>query len=305
MNIAGRPNRKKDKIFYFAEWGRGKGARRALDIFTYVTPKNQTEKNHNKEALAILAVKKSGLILDQQSTGTGYIPAHRFKDNFLDHYADFVKNNKEDNNRHLSNSFTQFKKFLGKDFLPPIEVTEELCTRFRQYLLKNFNGDTPANYFARFKRVIKAATKEGYYRYNPAEDVKAKSNPPHILKDFLEANEYLDLLKTPCLNMEVKEAFVLSCYTGLRWCDVQYLSWDDIRGEKLQTRLIQAKTGELIWITLHPIAKAILEKRKADKGEQATGHVFYLPSHTAALEVLKKWVRDAPKKLNAIGTRIN
>jgi hypothetical protein len=58
-------------------------------------------------------------------------------------------------------------------------------------LLDNFNGDTPANYFGRFKRVIKAATREGYFRNNPAEDLASKSNPNKKLKDHVESSEYI------------------------------------------------------------------------------------------------------------------
>jgi hypothetical protein len=50
------------------------------------------QKNHNKEALLILDAKKSQMILDKQSLTSGYIPTHSFKANFLDYYAEFVKN---------------------------------------------------------------------------------------------------------------------------------------------------------------------------------------------------------------------
>jgi hypothetical protein len=147
------------KVFYSLSWGRKAGQRAATGIFTYAHPKTQLERNHNKEAMAILENKKSQMILDQQSIAAGYIPKHNYKSNFLDYYAEFVKNNKQPNNRHIEGSLAHFKAFLGQGFLAPIEVTENLCQRFRKYLLDRFNGDTPANYFSRFKRVVKAATK--------------------------------------------------------------------------------------------------------------------------------------------------
>jgi site-specific recombinase XerC len=61
-------------------------------------------------------------------------------------------------------------------------------------------GDTAANYFSRLKRVVRSATKEGYFRVNPADDVAAKSNKNHMRKAHLEVEEYVALLKTPCLN---------------------------------------------------------------------------------------------------------
>jgi hypothetical protein len=51
------------------------------------------ERNHNKEALLILERKRAQLIIEWQSISSGYIPQHKFKNNFLDYYEDFVKKN--------------------------------------------------------------------------------------------------------------------------------------------------------------------------------------------------------------------
>ena len=70
------------------------------------------------------------------------------------------------------------------------------------------------------------------------------------------------LLNTPFFNEEVKAAFIFCCYTGLRWVDVKKLEWKDIQEEFLTTRIIQAKTGQPVTLTLHPIAESILKKEK-------------------------------------------
>lgn len=294
MNFVKRKNRKGDKIFFAYDIGREAGQRPSTGLFIYARPKNQIEKSHNKETLALLEVKKSQLILERQAIGSGYIPAHKFKQNFLDYYEEYVKMNKRTGNRHLECSFEQFKTFLEKDFLSPVDLTENLCLRFRQHLLDHYTGDTPANYYARFKRVLKAATKDGYYRHNPTEDVKTKSNPSSQLKENLEANEYIRLLKTPCLNQEVQEAFIVSCYTALRYVDVKSLNWSDIKDGQLTTRIIQRKTGQPVVVTLHPVAQAILDqRRKRLKGIEPTGSVFYLPSHKWCMISLDQWTTDA------------
>jgi len=98
--------------------------------------------------------------------------------------------------------------------MPAIEITEELCIQFRKYLLDRFNGDTPTNYFSSFKKkVMKAATKQGYFRINPVEDLAAKGNRNKARKDHLESAEYIRLLETPCLNSEVKAAFNVNTAT--------------------------------------------------------------------------------------------
>jgi hypothetical protein len=80
----------------------------------------------------------------------------------LDYYEGFVSENIRRGKRHLQNSLVHFKAFCKRDFISPTEITENLCHRFRQYLLDKFNGDTPANYFSEFKKVIRAATRANY-----------------------------------------------------------------------------------------------------------------------------------------------
>jgi hypothetical protein len=79
-------------------------------VFTYVKPKDQIQKNHNKEAQMILESKGSQMILNRQAISTAYIPQHKLKTNFLDYFAEFVRLNPAKGNRHLASSFTAFEK---------------------------------------------------------------------------------------------------------------------------------------------------------------------------------------------------
>jgi site-specific recombinase XerD len=284
ISISTKLSRDKSKIWHYLEWGKAAGQRRATGIFTWAKPKDQAQKNYNKEALAILETKRSQLLLDLQAVATGYVPSHKLRDNFLDYYDDFVKANERPGNRSLSASLTAFKAFLGRERIAASEITENLCERFRSYLLDNLKGETPGDYFMRFKRVLKSAMKDGYFRVSPAEDVKVKVHPSHQ-KDILEANEYIKLMNTPCSNQEVRRAAIFSLYTGLRWCDIEPLEWQDIKPNSVVLKS-QKKTKQRVEIPLHDIAKQVVEKR-------GTGKVFDLPTQDGANLVLKTWVKNA------------
>jgi integrase len=243
--------------------------------------------------LLLIETKRSELMLEQHATGTGFIPSHKLLPNFFDFYRQFVKDNMRKGNRHLENSLSQFGLFIGKTFLSPIDITEALCSRFRDFLLTKFTGETPANYFLEFKKVIRAATKTGYWRYNPAEDLKAKTNASKRLKENLEADEYLKLLRTPCHNEQVRDAFLFSCYTGLRFVDVKLLKWANMNANRLTTRIIQHKTGKPVVFTLHPIALSILDKRRLNAGTNPEEKIFALPTHDGSNKVLRQWITDA------------
>ncbi|HEV8285726.1 MAG TPA: site-specific integrase [Chitinophagaceae bacterium] len=295
MNILKRENRTGDKIMFYYDFGRGAGQRPSTGIFIYKKPKDQIQRNHNKEALALIETKKSQVIIEQQAIGSAFIPSHKFKMNFVEYYEEYVNQNKRKGNRHLSNSLKHFKAFIKNDFIAPIDITENFCKRFRQYLLDRFTGETPGGYYARFKWVVNSATSDGYFIKNPTENVAAKSNPSTKLKENLEVDEYLMLLNTPCINDEVRSAFIFCCYTGLRWVDVKKLEWNDIKDGVLTTRIIQAKTGRPVTLTLHEIAKSILEKQsaKARASNKQIRLVFALPTANGANKVLSEWLIDA------------
>jgi integrase len=298
MNFLKRLSKKGDKITFYYDYGRKKGQRPSTGIYIYTKPRDQVQKNHNKEALALLEVKKSQLTIEQQAVGSAYIPSHKFKANFLDYYEEYVKTNSRNGNRHLQNSFTQFKTFIKRDFISPLDITENLCKNFRRYLLDKYTGETPSDYYTQFKWVLAAATTDKYYLTNPTAKVSAKSNPSTKLKEHLEVEEYIELLRTPIFNREVKEAFIFCCYTGLRWVDVKGLSRSQVKGLTLTTQIIQQKTGQPVTLTLHPIAKAILNKRRSqlkdpNDPKRLTRPIFTLPSANGANIVLSQWMTAA------------
>lgn len=284
ITISTKTSRDGTKVWYYLEWGKAAGERRATGIYTWAKPKTNEQKGYNKEALSVLEAKRSQLVIEKQAVATGYIPAHKILDNFFDYYQGYVSNNERVGNRSLSASLTAFRKFIGRDRMATGDITENLCERFRAYLLDNLKGETPGDYFMRFKRVIKAATKDGYFRVNPSEDVKVKVHPSGQ-KDILEAEEYIQLMNYPCSNQEVKRAAIFSLYTGLRWCDIEPLEWADVK-EKTVLLKAQKKTKVRVEVPLHEIAKQIV----SNKG---TGKVFNLPTQDGANKVLGKWAKDA------------
>jgi integrase len=101
------------------------------------------------------------------------------------------------------------------------------------------------------------------------------------------------LLNTPCHNQEVKDAFLFSCYTGLRFVDVKLLKWADMKANRLTTRIIQHKTGKPVVLTLHPIALSILDLRRIHADAHPEAKIFALPTHDGSNKTLRQWVTEA------------
>lgn len=91
---------------------------------------------------------------------------------------------------------------------------------------------------------MKAATKARYFQENPSDGLVAKTKPNRKVKDILESEEYLQLLKAPFLKDQVKRAFIFCLYSGLRWCDVKPLIWENVKDTYFE--VFQKKTGHAI-----------------------------------------------------------
>jgi integrase/recombinase XerD len=301
MNVSLTPRLSRDhqKIFYSLAWGKNTGQRIATGIFTYAVPLNKAQERFNKNAFELLESTRLEMLSDLFVKGR-LASAQKYEHNFLTYYANYVKRNKVAGNRHLECSFGQFQKFIGAKYISSTMITEELSFSFRRFLLERLNGETPANYFSRYKQVIKAATKQGYFSSNPCEDIPTKANRNKSRKDNLEVADYLKLLHTPITNEEVRDAFIFCCYTGLRWCDVHSLSWDNIEEDYIALHLTQRKTQVEHYITLHTTAKEILDKRKGRLvNPDGYWKIFRLPTANGSNKVLGSWC-----KLTAIESHI-
>jgi integrase len=107
-------------------------------------------------------------------------------------------------------------------------------------------------------------------------------------KDTLTLSEIKQLSITPNINQEIKDAFIFSCQTGLRWCDIKKLKVSDIDFEKQVININQSKTSKDLIVGLNNTAIEILKKR-----QNLTQLAFNLPSSNGANKNLKYWLKKA------------
>jgi integrase/recombinase XerD len=179
----------------------------------------------------------------------------------------------------------KLKKFLGKDKIPCGAITESMMIEFKDFLEAELNGISAYNYFKKLKRMMKEATIAKYFKKNPTENILNKKRKC-AEKDSLSVADVKRLAETPCSNEIAGRGFLFSCYTGLRYCDIVLLKWENIKDGYID--IVQKKTGERLLIQLHPSAIELMGERKND-GDL----VFRLPSHTGCLKILRKWKEEA------------
>ncbi len=265
------------------------GGSRKYEFLKIHTGKKDTpdDRKEKKQLAESIRAKRE---LEIQNDEFGFIPKHKKNIDFLQYYAHYLKNYKGKDHRLVRYSLEKFKIFLGKDKLPAKNVTPQLCEKFAEFL-KNpdngLNGETPYNYWTKYKKVLKDAVKEGIIRKNPCEGIIVRRITGQLKKEILTKDELQALANTRCGNDEIKRAFLFACFTGLGIAEIRNLIWSRVQNNKL--KINREKTNEQIINDLHPVAIKLLGEAKKPNEK-----IFpVLPSDVAISKSIKRWVKNA------------
>ena len=269
----------------------GKRKYEFLSNLKFVTkPSNQIDKVNKtaNKALAkkILAKRQHEL----ESNDYDITPAFKQNIDFIVYFQSFIDNYKKKDLRVIEACFKQFKAYLKTAEIKTLtakQLDAHIVNEFKNYLTEELNGESPSNYFKKFKLVIKQALRQNILLKNPAQDITIKTKQS-IKKQILTPEDIQLLVKTPVTNEDMKRAFIFSLFTGLRFSDIVNLKWQNIDLNNNVLHFTQEKTKEQVNINLHISALKALGKPSNSKG-----FVFNLPSHTACTKGLKFWVNKA------------
>lgn len=263
-----------------------------LKLYLFKT-KAPDQKEKNDEIKKIAENIRAKRELELQANDYNYTPAFKKNIDFVAYYDKYVNEYSHKDKRIVKYSLHHFKLFIkSKGFDNKINakfINDDLCREYREYLQTAVNGETICNYFTKFKRVISKAHDENILKKDFAKGIK-NTKDEGLKKQVLNIDEIQKLAQAHCGNNDVKRAFLFCLHTGLRWCDVEALKWQNIHDDKLS--IIQKKTkntgsARLSMALNNTAIKLIGEHGKPDE------NVFILPSHTSCLKDLRVWVKNA------------
>lgn len=180
---------------------------------------------------------------------------------------------RDGSNRLIWLSSLRYLKGFIKPGLKFSDLTEKICNDYRDYLLttksfksknKNLSHNTSLSYYNKFKVVLKQAYRYGYLQI----DLNARIDTikeEETWKDYLTLPEINSLAKTECKLPQLKNAALFSCLTGLRFSDIQKLTWGEVeyiegRGHVLHFR--QQKTRQIELLPISDQAIYLMGERK-------------------------------------------
>jgi len=187
----------------------------------------------------------------------------------LNRFSDFLTNKKNEN--------------ITFENLDAIQIES-----FMEYLEKRSVGEGAKSYFSRFKKMIHHAYRTKIINTNIIDFIERKIKGIAREKDILLLEEIIQLSKTPNNNEKIRNAFLFSSLTGLRWADIKVLTWRKINLENKTLNIKQGKTGTYVSINLNEASISLLGKKGLPNEL-----VFELPSANGANKNIKAWVRRA------------
>ena len=187
-----------------------------------------------------------------------------------------------------TNYFKTMLHEMNKTNLTFKELNFDICQKYYDFINKlPLKINSKRNYFKIFKSMLSKATEIDLIPKNYAAPIKTKSE--ETIPDYLTKEELLTLINTPTKYHDMKNAFLFSCFTALRFSDLKQLKFSMIHDSKLN--LIQQKTKNMITNQLSKDALHILNEQKLLHPDEE--FVFHLPTKSTTISQFKSWLRSA------------
>src|ERR1022692_1472184 len=260
---------------------------------------NQLQRQHNKETYELAENIKAQRQLQIQSKDYGFLTVDRQAD-FLKYFkviADKQKELNKDNN-YIS-TYSYLDKFTNSN-CPVSIITPSFCEDFKEFLLNtkafeggraNLSNNTLSVYYANFLNVLRNAIKDKLLTEDAIKDVKRIKRIENKQREFLTGEELQKLVTVTCDLPELKNACMFSALTGLRWGDVEKLTWNEVFEDNgnYYIRFITQKTDRAETLPISEQAYSFLGQRKA-----SNERVFPTIKYSAMQNILiDRWMKAA------------
>jgi integrase len=164
---------------------------------------------------------------------------------------------------------------------------------FGEFLQSKSTGEGAKSIYQRFKKFIKYAIEHDIMIKNPCAGWFAK-----LMTNIEKRCPFFLKNRTPYIynyenqNQEIRRAFIFCLYTGLRFCDVIALKYNNIDYSNKLLIFEQAKTKGHSTASgvVTPLNDGLLSLIGETSTDAKNDVIFNLPSHTMCLKGLRRWV---------------
>ena len=288
---------------YNEQTGKTKRVRETLKLYLYSNPRTPIERQHNKETLDL--AKKIKKEREQQllNDREGYRLQQKGINLFV-YFANFIEQSGVADKHVLEGALKNFQDFISEEYsqfanrIEPKNLSREMMERFAHYIEDVHTGEGIRTYWQRFKRLINYAVEKGVIKKSPCLGIKVMNTNDILGKDILSPEELQRLFAThyPKESETIRRAFALTCFTGIRHCDLATLTYGNIDYSNRLMTFRQSKVQHDssvsgVPIPLNDTLLAIIGEKP--KGAKDNDLIFRLPSIEASNKALRHWTKRA------------
>ena len=234
-----------------------------LGLYLLDKPKNEFDRNHNKETKALAQKVYSKKLLEFQEGRFGFKTKDKLQLTFLAYFESIMEIKKRTTSKtNYSNWYSthsHLKKFT-RTSLKLIHVDIKYLNDLKEYLLSNgisrggrkLSPNSALSYFKNVLFTLREAFNEGLINENPGIRVK-KIKPVETQRELLTEEEIQQLFETDCRDPRIKNSFLFGVLTGLRFSDIQSLKWKQLHhsndnGWFIRIQQQKTKSAETLYI---------------------------------------------------------
>ncbi|RAU81978.1 site-specific integrase [Pontibacter arcticus] len=284
----------------------GKLTRREfLSLFVYDKPKTPLDKQHNKDTQVLAANIRATRQLEVQNKQYGFLPTSQRDTTLNAYYTELAAKREGSNSANWKSSLYFLNQFFDEG-IKLSQLTAPICNDYKAFLLtapnqrgkdkekKNatpISRNTAVSYFNKFKATLKQAYKDGLLQTDLNKNIQA-IKPQETQREYLTLEELQTLYSTPCSLPIIKQAAIFSALTGLRFSDIQKLTWSELQQSQAEGYYIQFRQQKTKGVEVLPVPEqAILLLGERGKPEAKAFPDLQYSAYNNSF--LKDWIKAA------------
>jgi len=272
MKVTLRQRLKSESIsLYLDYYSKGKRHYEYLDLCLIPDPEkgrlNKEQKEENRKNLALAEAIRSKRHLEIQNGIYGFQDREKVQGSFVKYVERLTerKDSSKGNYDNWDSMLKHLKKFVKTDVVFD-QVNKKWVEDFKTYLSKE--ARTPAKkplaqnsqsaYYNKIRAALKQAVKDGILQKNPASEV-ISVKPGDAERSFLTLEELQSMAKIDCDFPLLKRAFIFSALTGLRWSDIEKLTWAEVQSSNQMGHYIRFRQKKTRDTETLPVSERAIE----------------------------------------------
>ncbi len=298
-------------VYYFGVKQLPNGTQKVIRKYESLKLFISTKKNKSiKEKEIDLEIERKALerlydrqlaILKSEVDENSILPVQSHQEFLINYFSKLAeeKRDSKGNYENWKSSLKHLTNYLESKNMSSIlvsELTSGIIIDFKKYLsnAKNAYGkdlakNTKSSYFEKFKSTVRKAIESELIPKNILTGVKGLKTE-NSFKEYLTETEVKSLIAGECKIPVLKDAFLFSCMSGIRWSDLVKLTWEEVKFESDGIKIVfrQKKTKKEEYHFINSGAAVFLGK-KTDEQKVFPGLKYsgYFNNK------LREWVRSS------------